>query len=254
MKLGFVIPMVGPAVSGTPGLSLRRGIEDLGHATLWVGEPSLQMTRAPGAHRRVHASVASTSTPGRATAAAASVTAVTFAGSGSTTTRSHEGPRCHPGPLVVVRDPAVPDSAALARIARLAPAPAARAAAARADDRQGPDRGGLLGRTFLCGVGLGSAGGFGHGSLLEARARTSRLSDQALYPLHARSTGRINGAQRLAHGQNGTRHTPGTLRGGQAPSTPVTGWMSCWRSSACSPVTRYTTRLATDTAWSANRS
>ncbi len=38
---------------------------------------------------------------------------------------------------------------------------------------------------------------------------------------------------------------------GYAPSTPVTGWMSDWISSACSPVTRYTTRLATATAWSA---
>lgn len=39
--------------------------------------------------------------------------------------------------------------------------------------------------------------------------------------------------------------------GTYAPSTGVSG---CWSSSACSPVTRYTTRFATDTAWSANRS
>lgn len=38
---------------------------------------------------------------------------------------------------------------------------------------------------------------------------------------------------------------------GYAPST---GASAAWRSSACSPVTRYTTRFATDTAWSANRS
>jgi len=39
MKLGFVIPIVGPAVSGAPGLSaFCRGLEDLGYDTLWVGD------------------------------------------------------------------------------------------------------------------------------------------------------------------------------------------------------------------------
>lgn len=39
MKLGFVIPIVGPAVSGAPALSaFCRGLEDLGYDTLWVGD------------------------------------------------------------------------------------------------------------------------------------------------------------------------------------------------------------------------
>lgn len=39
MKLGFVIPIVGPAVSGALGLSaFCRGLEDLGYDTLWVGD------------------------------------------------------------------------------------------------------------------------------------------------------------------------------------------------------------------------
>ena len=39
MKLGFVIPLVGPAVSGAPGLTaFCRGLEDLGYDTLWVGD------------------------------------------------------------------------------------------------------------------------------------------------------------------------------------------------------------------------
>jgi hypothetical protein len=39
MKLGFVIPIVGPAVSGAPGLSaFCRGLEDLGYDTVWVGD------------------------------------------------------------------------------------------------------------------------------------------------------------------------------------------------------------------------
>jgi hypothetical protein len=39
MNLGFVIPIVGPAVGGAPGLSaLCRGLEDLGYDTLWVGD------------------------------------------------------------------------------------------------------------------------------------------------------------------------------------------------------------------------
>ena len=38
MKLGFVIPIVGRAVSGAPGLSaFCRGLEDLGYDALWVG-------------------------------------------------------------------------------------------------------------------------------------------------------------------------------------------------------------------------
>lgn len=39
MKLGFVIPIVGPAVSSAGGLSaFCRGLEDLGYDTLWVGD------------------------------------------------------------------------------------------------------------------------------------------------------------------------------------------------------------------------
>src|SRR5450631_240762 len=39
VKLGFVIPIVGPAVSGAAGLSaFCRGLEDLGYDTLWVGD------------------------------------------------------------------------------------------------------------------------------------------------------------------------------------------------------------------------
>jgi hypothetical protein len=39
MKLGFVIPFVGPAVSSAAGLSaFCRGLEDLGYDTLWVGD------------------------------------------------------------------------------------------------------------------------------------------------------------------------------------------------------------------------
>jgi probable F420-dependent oxidoreductase len=39
MKLGFVIPFVGPAVSSAAGLgTFCRGLEDLGYDTLWVGD------------------------------------------------------------------------------------------------------------------------------------------------------------------------------------------------------------------------
>jgi probable F420-dependent oxidoreductase len=39
MKLGFVIPFVGPAVSSAAGLSaFCRGLEDVGYDTLWVGD------------------------------------------------------------------------------------------------------------------------------------------------------------------------------------------------------------------------
>ena len=39
MKLGFVIPFVGSAVSSAAGLSaFCRGLEDLGYDTLWVGD------------------------------------------------------------------------------------------------------------------------------------------------------------------------------------------------------------------------
>ncbi len=55
-------------------------------------------------------------------------------------------------------------------------------------------------------------------------------------------------AHRSPHTRAPPRSRPG---GGYAPST---GASAAWSSSACSPVTRYTTRFATDTAWSANRS
>ena len=39
MKLGFVIPIIGPAVSSAVGLgAFCRGLEDLGYETLWVGD------------------------------------------------------------------------------------------------------------------------------------------------------------------------------------------------------------------------
>ncbi|MFH9821579.1 TIGR03619 family F420-dependent LLM class oxidoreductase [Streptomyces sp. NPDC017230] len=39
MQLGFVIPVVGPAVGDAPALSaFVRGLEDLGYDTLWVGD------------------------------------------------------------------------------------------------------------------------------------------------------------------------------------------------------------------------
>src|SRR5450631_803224 len=39
VKLGFVIPTVGPAVSSAAGLSaFCRGLEDLGYDTLWVSD------------------------------------------------------------------------------------------------------------------------------------------------------------------------------------------------------------------------
>lgn len=39
MKLGFALPIVGPAASGAAGLgAFCRGLEDLGYDTLWVGD------------------------------------------------------------------------------------------------------------------------------------------------------------------------------------------------------------------------
>ncbi|WP_068175832.1 TIGR03619 family F420-dependent LLM class oxidoreductase [Mycobacterium sp. UM_CSW] len=39
MKLGFALPIVGPAISSATGLSaFCRGLEDLGYDTLWVGD------------------------------------------------------------------------------------------------------------------------------------------------------------------------------------------------------------------------
>src|ERR1700752_4371829 len=39
MKLGFALPIVGPAISSAAGLSsCCRGLEDLGYDTLWVGD------------------------------------------------------------------------------------------------------------------------------------------------------------------------------------------------------------------------
>ena len=39
MKVGFALPIVGPAVSSATGLSaFCRGLEDLGYDTLWVGD------------------------------------------------------------------------------------------------------------------------------------------------------------------------------------------------------------------------
>jgi probable F420-dependent oxidoreductase len=43
MKLGFTLPIIGPAISSAAGLSaFCRGIEDLGYDTLWVGDRLLQ--------------------------------------------------------------------------------------------------------------------------------------------------------------------------------------------------------------------
>ncbi len=176
-------------------------------------------------------------------------------------------------------------SAALTRVAGLAPASAPRAAAAGAEERQALDLDGLLCLAFLGRGGRG--GGIGHGSLLEG---------SCLLPLHSPEVGRINGARRLIHPYAhsvrtwrapyeaprppkaygpthprrstgprpqkvyGPTHHPKGLRA-HAPSprrptkayAPSTCGAVC-SSSACSPVTRYTTRFATDTAWSANRS
>src|ERR1700753_650692 len=39
MKLGFALPIVGPAISSAAGLSaFCRALEDLGYDTLWVGD------------------------------------------------------------------------------------------------------------------------------------------------------------------------------------------------------------------------
>ncbi|MFI9646320.1 hypothetical protein ACIHAA_08525 [Streptomyces sp. NPDC052040] len=43
MKLGFTLPIIGPAISSATGLStFCRGIEDLGYDTLWVGDRLVQ--------------------------------------------------------------------------------------------------------------------------------------------------------------------------------------------------------------------
>ena len=43
MKLGFALPIVGPAVSSAAGVTaFSRGIEDLGYDTLWVGDRFVQ--------------------------------------------------------------------------------------------------------------------------------------------------------------------------------------------------------------------
>ena len=43
MKLGFTLPIIGPAISGAAGLNaFCRGIEDLGYDTLWVGDRLVQ--------------------------------------------------------------------------------------------------------------------------------------------------------------------------------------------------------------------
>ncbi|MFJ8098626.1 TIGR03619 family F420-dependent LLM class oxidoreductase [Streptomyces griseofuscus] len=43
MKLGFTLPIIGPAISSAAGLSaFCRGIEDLGYDTLWVGDRLVQ--------------------------------------------------------------------------------------------------------------------------------------------------------------------------------------------------------------------
>lgn len=43
MKLGFTLPIIGPAIRSAAGLSaFCRGIEDLGYDTLWVGDRLVQ--------------------------------------------------------------------------------------------------------------------------------------------------------------------------------------------------------------------
>lgn len=74
-----------------------------------------------------------------------------------------------------------------------------------------------------------------------------------LCPLHAHCGGRINSARRHARTGPARAGPPAPADApsrSYAPSTCAGGWSS----SAYSPVTRYTTRFATDTAWSANRS
>ncbi|WP_226899682.1 hypothetical protein [Nonomuraea phyllanthi] len=47
MKLGFALPIIGPAISSAAGLSaFCRGIEDLGQGTLWVGDRLVQPVQA----------------------------------------------------------------------------------------------------------------------------------------------------------------------------------------------------------------
>ncbi|KAA0109810.1 TIGR03619 family F420-dependent LLM class oxidoreductase [Mycolicibacterium sp. P1-5] len=56
MRLGFVIPIVGPAIGSAVGLStFCRGLEDLGYDTLWVGDrlvtPVNMQSTYPGAEQ-----------------------------------------------------------------------------------------------------------------------------------------------------------------------------------------------------------
>lgn len=67
-------------------------------------------------------------------------------------------------------------------------------------------------------------------------------------PLDALGGRRINGARTRTPRACMCSEAPPTR--GYAPST----WSAVCSSSACSPVTRKTTRLATETAWSAKRS
>src|SRR5262249_27601362 len=148
-------------------------------------------------------------------------------------------------------------SAALARRARLASAPAAGAAAARADQREALDLDGLLGLALLRGV--GRAGGLRHGSLLETGACSHFMplrTGASTAHRCSRTTGRAPSSPR--GGYRFRRRTSRRNRGNHPSVRPGPGaldarygWMSGWSSSACSPVTRKTTRFATATAWSA---
>ena len=73
MKLGFALPIVGPAVSGAAGLSaFCRGLEDLGYDTLWVGDrlvtPVDMHSTYPGKERTINTIYAAAGLlgPGRA--------------------------------------------------------------------------------------------------------------------------------------------------------------------------------------------
>ena len=48
MKVGFALPIVGPAITSAAGLStFCRGLEDLGYDTLWVADRLLTPVNRP---------------------------------------------------------------------------------------------------------------------------------------------------------------------------------------------------------------
>lgn len=151
-------------------------------------------------------------------------------------------------------------AAALAGGAGLAAAAAARAAPAGREQRKAER---LPGLRLLVFRGDGD-GGIGHGSSSQAACaqvvvvRRGAFVPSCLRLIHAQPHRRVNGALGLAPTRrhpapDSTTPRPRPRPAGHTRQMPST-CVGCWSSSACSPVTRYTTRFATDTAWSANRS